>query len=154
MFKVRLLFFVFFFFSLKQSLLFAQADESVVVDHSPKETPSGATPLTSGSYYLFLMGLFVMMWFFVMRPQKKQQKEKENLLQSLSAGQQITTTGGLIGRVVNVHDQYVVLDLGQSVVKVLKSSITGLFNSQTQATATSLPSSNNNGTKPSSKTTS
>lgn len=57
-----------------------------------------------------LIALGVVFYFFILRPQKKQEKEATELRNSLSVGDEITTIGGIIGRVINVKDDTFVLE--------------------------------------------
>jgi preprotein translocase subunit YajC len=54
--------------------------------------------------------LGVVFYFFIIRPQKKQEKETTALRNSLSIGDEVTTIGGIIGRVINVKDDTFVLE--------------------------------------------
>ncbi len=54
--------------------------------------------------------LLVVMYFFMIRPQRKQEKEAQAMRNSLSVGDEITTIGGIIGRVVNVKEETFVLE--------------------------------------------
>ena len=54
--------------------------------------------------------LLVIMYFVMIRPQRKQEKEAANMRNSLSVGDEITTIGGIIGRVVNVMEDTFVLE--------------------------------------------
>lgn len=54
--------------------------------------------------------LLVVMYFVMIRPQRKQEKEANNMRNSLSVGDEITTIGGIIGRVVNVKEDTFVLE--------------------------------------------
>ena len=67
-----------------------------------------------GSTYTIFMFvlLFVMMYFFMIRPQKKKQKEEQNMRDSIQIGDEITTIGGIMGRVVTVKDDSIVLETG------------------------------------------
>ena len=65
------------------------------------------------SQYLSLLifpVLLVIMYFFMIRPQKKQEKEAAAMRDSLSVGDEVTTIGGIIGRVINVKDDTFVLE--------------------------------------------
>jgi len=59
---------------------------------------------------LMLPLLLLFMYFFMIRPQRKQEKEAANMRNSLAVGDEITTIGGIIGRVVNVKDDTFVLE--------------------------------------------
>lgn len=85
--------------------------------------PSGiAAFMTSG--IVPLVGMFVIFWFLVLRPQMKRQKDLQTKIGGLKKGDQVLTAGGLLGKVVKVDEHYVDLDLGPNVrVKALKSTI-------------------------------
>lgn len=78
----------------------------------------------SSSFILMMVLVFVIMWFFMIRPQRKQQKAIEAFRNSLSAGQQVVTSGGIYGTVKEVNNNIVVLEIAPSVkIKVDKSSV-------------------------------
>ena len=54
--------------------------------------------------------LLVIMYFFMIRPQRKQEKEATAMRNSLAVGDEVTTIGGIIGRVINVKDDTFVLE--------------------------------------------
>ena len=54
--------------------------------------------------------LLIVMYFFMIRPQRKQEKEAAAMRDSLSIGDEVTTIGGIIGRVINVKDDTFVLE--------------------------------------------
>ena len=65
------------------------------------------------SQYLSLLVfpvLLIIMYFFMIRPQRKQEKEAAAMRDSLSVGDEVTTIGGIIGRVINVKDDTFVLE--------------------------------------------
>ena len=70
-------------------------------------TSTGGTMWTS---LIMLAVLGVVFYFFIIRPQKKQEKETNALRNSLSIGDEVTTIGGIIGRVINVKDDTFVLE--------------------------------------------
>ena len=61
---------------------------------------------------LMFGGLFVLMYFILIRPQKKRQKEHQALINSLNKGDEIVLTSGLLGRITNLDDEYVTVDTG------------------------------------------
>ena len=80
------------------------------------------------------LGFLIIMYFFSIRPQQKKAKEVSDLLSNLKVGDEVVTTGGLIGKVRSVADGFVSLDVAaNTTVKVVKSNITGL--SKTTLTA-------------------
>ncbi|MEE8577559.1 MAG: preprotein translocase subunit YajC [candidate division Zixibacteria bacterium] len=87
----------------------------------------GADQSGSGVYMLVWMGLiFVIMYFLLIRPQRKKQKEHEQLLQQLKKGDRVVTSGGMFGTIFAIDE-----DRGRVVIKIgddtrmefLKSSI-------------------------------
>jgi preprotein translocase subunit YajC len=70
--------------------------------------------------------IFVVFYFMLIRPQQKKQREAQEWLKSLKKGDEVVTSGGLIGRISGLTDAVVTLELQEKVrVKVLRSSITG-----------------------------
>lgn len=61
---------------------------------------------------LMLVVLFVVMYFFILRPQKKKQKEEQKMRDDVRVGDQITTIGGIMGRVVTVREDSLVIETG------------------------------------------
>ena len=73
-------------------------------------TNNGGNSL-SGLFSLLLFPLLlVIMYFFMIRPQRKQEKETAAMRNSLSVGDEVTTIGGIIGRVINVKEDTFVLE--------------------------------------------
>ena len=87
---------------------------------------AGGSLLSSPIIMLVLM--FVIMWFFMIRPQRKQQKAIEACRNSLAAGQQVVTSGGIYGTVKDIINEngrsIVVLEIATGVkIKIDKSSV-------------------------------
>lgn len=83
----------------------------------------GGSPLTT---MLPLVLMFVVFYFFLIRPQQKKQKEHQALLGGLRKGDQITTTGGILGKITGLTDQYAVIEVQEKVrIKVMRSHISG-----------------------------
>lgn len=70
--------------------------------------------------FVFVFGI---MYFLVIRPQAKKAKDHMSLLQTLKAGDEVVTSGGIIGHIRSVADDFVTLDLGSTTVKVLKENV-------------------------------
>ena len=67
---------------------------------------------------IMMVALFAAMYFFTIRPQKKKQKEEQQMRDSLQIGDEITTIGGIMGRVVTVKEDSIVLETGADRVKM------------------------------------
>ena len=76
------------------------------------------------SMWIMLALIFVVMWFFMIRPQRKQQKEMENFRNSLKNGDKVVTIGGIYGTIAEVKDNYVLLEVDKDVkIRVNKQAI-------------------------------
>ena len=62
-----------------------------------------------------LVLIFVVFYFLLIRPQTKRAKEHREMVGKLSAGDEIVTTGGILGRISQVHDQFITLEVASGV---------------------------------------
>lgn len=90
-----------------------------------------ATTATGGNIWstVLMIGSLVLVavffYFFILRPQKKQEKEANNMRNSLSVGDEITTIGGIIGKVVSIKEETCVIETAheRTKIRILKSAI-------------------------------
>jgi preprotein translocase subunit YajC len=67
----------------------------------------------SNMSFLFLMvGMFVVMYFFMIRPQQQKAKDQQKMVDALKAGDDIVTAGGLHGKVISTDDKTVTISAG------------------------------------------
>ena len=66
--------------------------------------------------FLPLILIIVVFWFFMIRPQMKRQKELKNFRDSLKKGDKIVTTGGIYGKVLEIGDYYIIMEIDKSAV--------------------------------------
>ncbi|MBG0773903.1 preprotein translocase subunit YajC [Oleidesulfovibrio alaskensis] len=83
----------------------------------------GGNPIMS---FVPLILMFAIFYFMLIRPQQKKAKEHREMLGNLKKGDRVITGGGLYGRIVEVSDEWLSVDLGQTVVKVGRGFISGL----------------------------
>lgn len=75
-------------------------------------------------FFIFLMVLFAIMYFLMIRPQMKRARQHREMVQSLQKGDEILTNGGLLGRVREVGEAFLLVEIADGVeVKVQKSSV-------------------------------
>mgnify|MGYP003447253330 CR=1 FL=1 len=67
---------------------------------------------------IMLLGMLVVFYFFMIRPENKRKKEAEELRNNISVGDRITTIGGIVGTVVNVKDDKFVMETGADQVRI------------------------------------
>lgn len=87
-----------------------------------------AAPATSTAGGLIsllpMLVIFVVLIFFMMRPQMKRAKEHRKLIDQLSAGDEIITAGGLAGKIVKMHDSFVTMAVAKGIeITMQKNSI-------------------------------
>ena len=71
-----------------------------------------------------VIAMFVIMYFFMIRPQNKKQKEIANFRKSLQVNQSVITAGGIHGTIKEITDDYIVLEIASNVkIKIDKNSI-------------------------------
>lgn len=87
--------------------------------------------------WLPIVGMILIFWFLIIRPQMKRQKEHAAKIAGLKRGDEVVTAGGLIGKVVKVDDNYAEIELGQNVrVKAVKTTIGDIIPPGTKAAKT------------------
>ena len=74
--------------------------------------------------FLPIVGMVVIFWFLIIRPQMRQQKTHREKIAAVKKGDQVVTAGGLLGKVIKVDDQYAEIEIAQGVrVKAVKATI-------------------------------
>lgn len=74
---------------------------------------------------IMLVLMFVAMYFFTIRPQKKAEKEANEMRNNLEVGDEITTIGGIIGKVVSIKEETCVIETSRdgTKIRILKSAV-------------------------------
>lgn len=76
------------------------------------------------SFLIMMVAIFAIMYFFMIRPQNKKQKEIAKFRKNLEVGQSVVTAGGIYGKIKEVEDNTVVVEVAVGVkIKVDKNSI-------------------------------
>jgi preprotein translocase subunit YajC len=74
--------------------------------------------------WLPIVGMIAIFWFLIIRPQMKQQKAHRDKIAGIKKGDQVITSGGIVGKVTRVDDNYADVEIAQGVeVKVVKHTI-------------------------------
>jgi preprotein translocase subunit YajC len=88
---------------------------------------AGASAGGQSSWFsmLPLVGMALIFWFLIIRPQMRRQKQHQTKVSAMKKGDQVVTGGGLVGKVVKVDDNYVEIELGPNMrVKAVKQTVT------------------------------
>jgi preprotein translocase subunit YajC len=87
---------------------------------------AGGAPAGSGLTPFLMMAVFVAIFYFLLiRPQQKKQKEHQAMLSKLAAGDEVVTAGGILGRIIEVGDQFLTIEIADNVrIKVQRFQVT------------------------------
>lgn len=80
---------------------------------APQDGAGGGQSMVSTLVFFAL--IFVVFYFMILRPQQKRAKERQKMLDSIKKGDKVVTSGGMHGKVVNVDDATVLLDVGDNI---------------------------------------
>jgi len=83
----------------------AVADAGAAAAQSPD-------PLAS---LLLPIGLVVLFYFFLIRPQSKRQKEQKKMVNDLQKGEEVLTSGGMLGKITNINDDFITLEIAKDI---------------------------------------
>lgn len=84
----------------------------------------GATQGGGFSPILIMVAFIALMYFMMIRPQQKRQKEHAALVSALSVGDEILTSGGILGVVTGISDHYAIVKIADNTeIKIQKSSV-------------------------------
>ena len=85
-------------------------------------------PMGMSGQLIFLGGFLLIVYFLLWRPQSKRQKEHKALMASLGKGDEVVTAGGLLGKVTKVSDEFVIVEVSDSVsFPVQKTAVTAVL---------------------------
>ena len=86
------------------------------------------------SFWIMILLLFAVMWLFMIRPQRKQQKELEKFRKELKKGDKVVTAGGIYGTVAEIQERSVLIKVdGEVKLRVEKNSIVRDYSTDAQA---------------------
>src|SRR5690606_19877281 len=89
--------------------------------HAAAAAPAGPSMLSTFMFPILLIGI---MYFLLIRPQMKRQKEHRGMLEKLSVGDEVITNGGIAGVVRNIGDSFVTVEIAERVeIRVQKGAI-------------------------------
>ena len=78
----------------------------------------------AGFDWILIIGMIVIFYFFLIRPQAKRAKEHRELVSGLTKGDEVVTSGGILGKVTKVTEDYVVLEIANNMeIKLQKQSV-------------------------------
>lgn len=88
------------------------------------DTAAGAPPGGEYMQFILLAGFLVIFYLMIWRPQAKRAKEHRNLVGGLQKGDEVVTSGGIVGKVTKVTDDFLVIEASDTVeLKIQKSAV-------------------------------
>ena len=101
------------------------------ISNALAETATTTTSVPQGggfSQILILLGFVVIFYLLLWRPQAKRAKEHRQLMASLAIGDEVSTTGGLVGKITALRDELVTLKIAENVeIKMQKAAISSVL---------------------------
>jgi preprotein translocase subunit YajC len=92
-------------------------------------SPPPPQGLFGGNFLFIMAAMFAIIYFVMIRPEQKKQKERQKMLSSLKKGDRVVTIGGLVGAITLVKDTTYMVKCGEgAVLEVSKSAISNLLN--------------------------
>lgn len=76
--------------------------------------------------FLPMIGIFILFWFLMVRPQQKKMKEHKAMLEALQKGDEVVSSGGMLGRVVKLTDEYITLEVANNTEVVIQRAAVGI----------------------------
>ena len=102
----------------------------VSVAHAMGSAGQGGGPEAMLSGFMPILLMLAIFYFLLIRPQQKRAKEHKALLAALKKGDTVVTNAGFIGRIVDIDDDLLTIDLGETRVQVGRGYIAGLTNAK------------------------
>jgi len=100
---------------------------SFILAQAPSAAPSAASSI--GNFVPFIF-IFVIMYFVLLRPQMKRQKDQQRLVSALKTGDRVVTNGGIHGLISNVKDTTVIVKVADNVkIEIEKTAVTTVLKS-------------------------
>jgi preprotein translocase subunit YajC len=89
------------------------------------QTAGGAAQGSAAMPFIMMAVFVVIFYFLLIRPQQKKQKEHQAMLGKLAAGDEVVTAGGILGRIVEVGEQFLTIEIADNVrIKVQRFQVT------------------------------
>jgi preprotein translocase subunit YajC len=86
----------------------------VFISNAFAQTAGSAAPEAGLASFLPIIIMFVVLYFLMIRPQMKRQKEQKAMIDALAVGDEVITAGGIVGKVTKVDDAYVTLEVADN----------------------------------------
>ncbi len=88
-------------------------------------TATTSDPLSTWLPIIMIGGMFVVLYFFMIRPQKKKEKKEQEMRNNIQIGDELVTIGGIVGMVVSIKEDTLVIETGgdRSKIRIKKAAV-------------------------------
>ncbi len=101
---------------------------SFFISDAVAQTAAGAAPQGGLLSFLPLILIFGVMYFLMIRPQQKKMKEHQAMVNALGKGDEVTTNGGILGKIVSLDDSFVTVEIAPNVtIKLQRVAISAVM---------------------------
>jgi len=101
---------------------------SFFISEALAEAPAAAAQQAGWEGLIFPIGLVIILYFFMIRPQVKRQKEHKSMVSTLAKGDEVQTMGGMMGKITDLGENFCKLEIADGIeVKIRKSSIEAIM---------------------------
>ncbi|KTD25792.1 SecYEG protein translocase auxillary subunit [Legionella lansingensis] len=102
---------------------------SFFISNAMAAAPTTQAGQADGTFSLIMIvAIFVLFYFMLIRPQNKRAKEHREMISKIKKGDEIVTSGGILGKVVNLDDQYIKVALSESVeINIQRSAVSAVL---------------------------
>ena len=101
---------------------------SFFISDALAEAPAAGSPTGGLEGLLFPIGLILILYFFMIRPQVKRQKEHRKLVEGLAKGDEVATDGGLMGKITDLGESFAELEIAEGTkVKIRRQSVASVL---------------------------
>ena len=95
-------------------MVFMQAEAAIEAVETAAQQPTGVAAVLGNPLFMFVI-IIAIMYFLMIRPQRKRQKEIENFRRGLQPGMEVVTSGGIYGKIKEIDGNVVVLEVVHNV---------------------------------------
>ncbi len=104
----------------------AHAAEEVATEAA--QTTTAAQEIPGFEVFIFPIALIAIFYFLLIRPQQKRNSEQKKIVEEAKKGDEIVTSGGVLGKITEVGDHFITLEIGTNMsVQIIKSSISSIM---------------------------
>ena len=92
----------------------------MLISSAYAQAPAGAPPGGDMSFFIMMILMFGVLYFFMIRPQMKRQKETKKMIDELQKGDEIVTLGGVVGRITKISEAYLTVEVAPDTEMVVQ----------------------------------